>query len=92
MGLVLAARLIVTAFGAAAGLGIMRRRESAIRVTIAALAAAAIVDVFVELTPYFPSNRIPGDAPLYAAWWALFYLAWMLYVARSARVKRTLTS
>jgi hypothetical protein len=89
---VLLVRLVVTAFGAAAGLAIMRRRQAAIRMSIAALVAAAGVDAFVELTSFFPSNRVPGDAPFYAAASAAFYGGWALYVARSSRVRRTLTS
>ena len=89
---VLTARLIVTAFGAAAGFAIMRRRQAAIRLSIAALVAAAAVDVFVELTSFFPTNRVPGDAPLYAAASALVHGALALYMARSPRVRRTLTS
>jgi hypothetical protein len=90
VAIVLLVRLLVTAFGAAAALAIMRRRQAAIRMTIAALAAAAAVDLFVEFTPYFPSNHMPGDAPLYAAWSVAFYGAWAAYIGRSARVKRTL--
>jgi hypothetical protein len=89
---VLMARLIVTAFGAAAGFAIMRRRQAAIGMTIAALVAIAVVDILVELTSFFPSNRVPGDAPLYAAGSAAFNGGWALYMARSARVRRTLTS
>jgi len=92
VAVVLLVRGGVTAFGAAAGIAIVRRRQAAIRMTIAALVAAAAVDLFTELTPFFPSNRIPGDAPLYAAASVLFYGAWVLYVARSSRVRRTLTS
>jgi len=92
VAVVLLARMVVTGFSVAAGLSIMRRRQTAIRMTIVALVAAAIVDVFVELTSFFPSNRMPGDAPLYAAAWAVFYSAAAFYMARSSRVRRTLTS
>jgi hypothetical protein len=92
VAVVLAARLLVTAFGVAAAILIVRRREMAIRVTIAALSAAAVLQVFVELTSFFPSNRMPGDAPLYAAGAVLFYGAWIVYMLRSSRVKQTLTS
>jgi hypothetical protein len=92
VAVILLVRGSVTAFGAAAGIAIVRRRQAAIRMTIAALVAAAAVDLFIELTPFFPTNRIPGDAPLYAAASALFYGAWVVYVMRSSRVRRTLTS
>jgi signal transduction histidine kinase len=92
VALVLTVRLLVTAFGAAAALAILRRRQAAVRMTILALAATAALDVFVEATPYFPTNRVPGDAPLYAAGSIVFYSAWVVYLARSARVKRTLIS
>jgi hypothetical protein len=87
---VILAKLLVTAFGAAAGFAIMRRQQAAIRMTIAALVAAAALDPFIELTSFFPSNRPPGDAPFYAAASAVFYGGWALYMARSARARRTL--
>jgi len=92
MFVVFLARLVVTAFGAAAGFAIMRRRQAAIRMTITALIAIAVLDVFVELTSFFPSNRLPGDAPFYAAASAIFHGGWAIYMTRSARVRRTLTS
>src|SRR5689334_21481107 len=80
---VLTVRLIVTAFGAAAGFAIMRRRQAAIGMTITALVAAAGVDLFVELTSFFPTNRVPGDAPYYAAGSAILHGGLALYMARS---------
>jgi hypothetical protein len=90
VAVVLGARLAVTAWGVAAAILIVRRREIAVGVTIGALAAAGLLEVFVALTSYFPSNLAPGDAPLYAAGAAFFYAAWIAYMARSSRVKRTL--
>jgi hypothetical protein len=92
VGVVIGVRLVVTAWGVAAAILIVRRREIAVRVTIAALVAAGVLEVFVTLTSYFPSNLAPGDAPLYAAGAALFYAGWIAYMARSGRVKRTLTA
>jgi hypothetical protein len=46
--------------------------------------------VFVELTSFFPSNRVPGDAPFYAAASAALHGALAVYMARSTRVRRTL--
>jgi hypothetical protein len=91
VAVVLGIRLIVTAAGVAAAILIVRRREIAVRATIAALAAAAALEVFEALTTYFPSNLAPGDGPLYAAGAALFYAGWIAYMLRSSRVKRTLT-
>ena len=42
--------------------------------------------LIAELTPWFPTNRLPGDTPLYVAWTLAYYGGWLLYVVRSRRV------
>jgi hypothetical protein len=89
LGLVLVARLAVTALGIAAGLSILGRRPSAVALAKSALVLAAAMDLFVYSTPYMPSNRYPGTTPWYAGASLLFYGAWLAYLYRSKRVRAT---
>ena len=86
---VLVARLMVTALGIAAGLALAARRPSAVTMAKASLVASGATDVFIYSTSYFPSNRMPGDAPLYVAASLAFYGIWFAYLSRSKRVKNT---
>jgi hypothetical protein len=87
--IVIAIRVAVAGFGIAAGLAILGRRPGAIAMAKASLALSAATDVFVYTTPYFPDNRLPGDTPLYVAASLAYYSAWMAYLIKSKRVKRT---
>ena len=87
--IVIAIRVAVAGFGIAAGLAILGRRPGAIAMAKASLALSAATDVFVYTTPYFPDNRLPGDTPLYVAASLAYYSAWMAYLVKSKRVKRT---
>jgi hypothetical protein len=89
LALVLLLRLVVTAFGIAAGLALFARRPAAVAMARASLLASALVDVFVLVTPYFPSNRFPGDTPWYVAVSLAYYGAWLMYLSRSRRVRQT---
>ena len=89
-GLVLVLRVATTAFGIAAGITLAARQSAALPMTQASLVLSAAVDLFVYATPYFPSNRMPGDTPYYAAASLLYYGAWLAYLSRSSRVKETL--
>ena len=57
-------RLLATGFGFAAGLALLALRPGAVAMTRISLAASAATDLFVYLTPYFPSNRAPGETPV----------------------------
>ena len=92
LGLVLAGRLLVTAFGVAAGIALLGRRDAAVAMAKASLALSAATDVFVYATPYVPNDRMPGDTPLYIAASLAFYGLWMVYLTRSTRVRNTFTS
>lgn len=89
LALVLLARVLVTSFGIGAGLALVNRRPAAVTLAKASLAASAATDLFVYATPYFPSNRLPGETPLYAAASLAYYAAWMVYLFRSERVRHT---
>jgi hypothetical protein len=90
LALVLAARIGVVGLGIAAGIAILRKASGSLGMARAALTASAGLDLFVYVTPYVPSNRMPGDTPFYVAFTLVYYAAWMLYLARSRRVRQTL--
>jgi hypothetical protein len=87
VGLILILRLIVVGFGMAAGRALQRVQPGAVTLASAALVASAATDVFVYTTPFFPNNRPPGDTPLYVAATLAYHGAWLLYLARSKRVR-----
>src|SRR5689334_1654897 len=89
LALLLAARLLVTAFGIAAGIALLAVRPAAVRLAIVALALSAAADLFVYTTSYMPSNRLPGDTIWYVAASLLYHGAWLLYLVRSTRVRNT---
>jgi hypothetical protein len=83
---VLVARLLVVAYGIAAGMALQSKRSGAVRLAVTSLSLSAAMDVFVYTTPYFPSNRMPGETPLYVAGSVAYYGAWIAYLQRSKRV------
>ncbi|HKB11118.1 MAG TPA: hypothetical protein VKD69_10700 [Vicinamibacterales bacterium] len=89
LAMVLVGRLLVTALGIASGLALLARRPAAVTLALIALIASAAADLFVYLTPYWPSNRLPGDTVWYIAGSALYHAAWLLYLVRSTRVRNT---
>jgi hypothetical protein len=89
LALLLAARTIVAGFGIAAGIAILRHAGSAVALAKAALIASAALDIVVYTTPYFPNNRVPGDAPLFVAASLAYSGIWLLYLIRSWRVRNT---
>ena len=92
LALVLMARLLVTAFGIAAGLALLSRRPAALTMAKVSLVASAALDVFVYTTHYFPNNRLPGDTPLFIAVSLAYYTIWIAYLLCSKRVRHTFSS
>lgn len=88
LALLLAARVVSTALGVAAGLALVSRRGSAVAMAKAALTLAAVLDVITYTTPSMPSTRMPGDAPLYVVVSLAYYGIWLAYLSRSKRVRR----
>lgn len=86
---VLLLRLVVVAFGIAAGLSLIARRPFAVALAKTALILSAATDVFVYSTPYFPSNRMPGDTPIYLGATLAYHGIWLMYLFRSQRVRNT---
>ena len=89
VALVLFMRLAVVTFGVAAGRMLQQVRPGAVAFARAALLASAAVDVFVYTTPYFPSNRLPGDTVYYLVASLVYHFGWVAYLARSKRVRAT---
>jgi hypothetical protein len=88
LGLIIAVRVFVVAFGMAAGLALWSRRGPALTLARASILLSAATDVFVYLTPYFPNNRRPGDTPFYVAATLLYWTAWWCYLQFSREVRR----
>ena len=89
VAIVLVLRLVVVAFGVAAGRALQTLRPDAVRFARLALLMSAATDVFVYTTPFFPSNRLPGDTAYYVAASLAYHGAWLAYLARSKRVRMT---
>jgi hypothetical protein len=70
----------------AAGRALLDQSASAVRLAKIALVLSASVQVFAALTPHFPTNRMPGDTPLYVGATVAYYGGWLLYLFRSRRV------
>jgi hypothetical protein len=84
---ILALKLIVAAAGFGAGLALVGGRPGAVRLAVGALAASAATDTLVYLTPWFPSNRMPGDTPFYLAASWICYGGLLMYLVCSRRVR-----
>ena len=67
------------------------RRPTAVALAKASLVLSAAIDLFDYLQPFFPSRRAPGETPLFVIVSITYYGGWLLYLARSKRV-RALTS
>lgn len=86
---ILILRLVVVGFGMAAGRALQTVQEGAVALARTALLLSAATDVFVYTTPYFPNNRLPGDTAIYVAASLAYHGAWLVYLARSSRVRNT---
>jgi len=89
LALLLFVRLLVTAFGIAAGLALLSLRPFAPALVRAAIVASAATDAFVYSTHVFPSNRMPGDTPIYLTASLAYHTVWLVYLFRSRRVRNT---
>lgn len=86
VALVLLARTVAAALCVAAGRALLDRRPSGPTLAKVALGLTGAVHVFAYVTPYFPSNRMPGDTPLYVAATLVYYGGWLVYLFRSRQV------
>lgn len=84
--LLLICRVLVTGYGVAAGRAVWHRDSSARTMVSVWAALAAVATVVTSVTPYFPSNRLPGmKAPLLVLTLA-YYAAVALGAARTTRL------
>ena len=79
---ILAVRGVVTAVGVAAGFALTNRQSNGIALAKTALVLSTATDLFVYSTPYFPSNRMPGDTIYYVAASLAIHGAWLVYLFR----------
>jgi hypothetical protein len=86
---ILIVRLVVVGFGMSAGRALQTVQPGAVALARTALLLSVATDVFVYTTPYFPNNRLPGDTAIYVAASLAYHGAWLIYLARSSRVRDT---
>jgi hypothetical protein len=91
LGVLLVVRVIITAIGVAAGRSIWERQAGALTLARTAIALSGAMQLLVYVTSIAPNNRMPGDTPRYAAVTILVHGGWLIYLARSARVRRWLS-
>ena len=89
LAVALVALVLVTSCGVAAGIALLSKRGPAVALSKTALMLSATLDVVIYTTSYFPSNRMPGDAPLYVAGSLGYHAVWLAYLFRSRRVRNT---
>lgn len=85
--LVLAARLAGTVLSVAASRGLANRHPGSPTLAVAALALTGATRVFALVTPWFPSNRLPGQTPLYVALALAFYGGGIVYLLASQQAR-----
>ncbi len=89
LGALIVVQVGVAAFGLASGLALIGRNGPALTMARMSLVAAAATDSFVYLTPYFPSNSLPGVERFQVVAGVLHAAGWLAYLARSRRVRNT---
>jgi hypothetical protein len=89
LAIVLVVRILVAGLGIAAGLALIGRRPGAVALAKVSLTVSAATDLFVYLTPYFPSNRAPGDTAIVVAASLAYYAIWLAYLYRSKEIRQT---
>lgn len=89
LGVLLVTRLIVTAVGFAAARALWDRQPGAPALAKTAIVLSGLMQLFIYATAIAPNNRLPGDTPLYVTLTVLVHGGWLVYLTRSARVRRT---
>ena len=89
VAIILVGRLLVAAFGVAAGRALQNLEPGAVGLATTALLMSAAADVFVYTTPYYPNNRVPGDTTVYVLATLAYHGLWLGYLFRSTRVRHT---
>jgi hypothetical protein len=76
-------RVLVTAFGVAAGLALRRHHARAIGLAKVSLLLSGATELFIVLTPSFPNSRGPGETPIWVAGILIYFGGWLAYLMRS---------
>lgn len=84
-------RIAVTAVGFAAARLLWDGRPAAAALARVAVLLSGVSQLFVYVTSIAPNNRRPGETPLYIALTILVHAGWLVYLARSRRVRRLST-
>jgi hypothetical protein len=87
LGLLIAVRVALTAFGVAAGLALSARKPAAVTLARASIVGTTALDLFRYHSTYYPSNRMPGDEWIDTAISLTYATIWLTYLARSRRVR-----
>lgn len=82
---ILAARLVSSGLGIAAGLALWHQRPAGLPLAKAYLILSSLVVLIVLTTPYFPTNLVPGSAPPLAIAILVQNAAWFAYLTRASR-------
>jgi hypothetical protein len=85
--LVLAVRLAATVLSMAAARSLSSRDPRSPTLAMVALGLTGAIRLFAYLTPYFPSNRLPGQTPFYVAVTVVYYGGCLAYLAWSKQAK-----
>jgi hypothetical protein len=89
LGVLIAVRIALTAFGVAAGMALYARKPAGVAMARASIVGTAAMDLFRYHSTYYPSNRMPGDEWIDTAISLIYAALWLMYLARSRRVRET---
>jgi hypothetical protein len=78
-------RVLVTAFGVAAGLALWRHHARAIGLAKVSQLLTGATELLIVLTPSFPNSRGPGETPIWVAGILIYFGGWFVYLMRSTR-------
>ncbi|MET0166353.1 MAG: hypothetical protein ABW318_15275 [Vicinamibacterales bacterium] len=76
-------RVLVTAFGVAAGLALRRHHARGVGLAKVSLLLSGATELFIVLTPSFPNSRGPGETPIWVAGILIYFGGWLAYLMRS---------
>jgi hypothetical protein len=82
-----ALRLVATALGLAAGIGLLTRRPHSVRLAKAALLLFVVTGLLVHVIPGFPRNHPASFSVVLASLTLAYNLAWLVYLSRSIEAR-----
>ncbi len=84
-------RVLVTAFGVAAGLALRGHHARAVGLAKVSLLLSGATELFIVLTPSFPNSRGPGETPIWVAGILIYFGGWFAYLMRSGSTGHNLS-